>query len=352
MTQTQPSAAPEGFAAAEQAAADRLANAFPEARAPGDGAPPAASPPGDDGQQPAPFDILADDALDNLPLQGMQYQDGKRLEAELRRSRETFKPLNDAFGGMSDEARQALLESAPTLGDDIGFLGQVMTRLHPDDRQYFRDAMELMATDPIQASQMLARGAELIQSHYQMPGQPQQQQQQQWEPPAGQQPMPEWADPQGQYDGQVDEGYYDPADQPLTVGQMEQMLAQRDWQHIVTGEEQAIVAEAQALGYDLDSSDPVDAARFNNLLFFLGREETGGDVELAHQYAQAMDQAAIDRFVQAKAADAGRPVPPVNGEAPMHAREPIVSMSDGEAAMRARLDGTLGPDPRARSADD
>lgn len=347
MTQTQPpAAAPEGFAAAEQAAADRLANAFPEGRAPGDGALPApAEPQGEPG-----FDLLADDALDNLPLEGMQYADGKRLEAELRRSRETFKPLNDAFGQMTAEARAALLEAAPTLGEDLGFVSQVMSKLHADDRAYFRDAMALMATDPLQASEMLARGAEIIQRGYQQPGA-----QQQFAAPAGQQPMPQWADPQGEYDGQqqIDEGEYaDPADQPMTRGEMEQMLAQRDWQHTVSAEEGEILAEAQALGYDLDSSDPVDAARFNNLLFFLGREETGGDVELAHQYAQAMDQAAIDRFVQAKAADAGRPVPPVNGEAAMIPHQPIASMDDGKAAMLARLTGSLGPDPRARSAED
>ncbi len=349
MTQVPAPVAPEGFAAAEQAAADRLASAFPQGAAPGDFQP--AADPSGQGQPDDAFDILADDALDNLPLQGMQYADGKRLEAELRRSRETFKPLNDAFGQMTPEARQALLAAAPTLGDDIGYIGEVMANLHADDRAYFRDAMSLMATDPFQASQMLARGAEIIQQKYQMPGQ--QQQQQQWQPPAGQQPMPEWADPNDQYGGQVDEGeYFDPNDQPITVGQMNAMLEQRDWQNVVQGEEGQILSEAQALGYDLGSSDPDSAARFNSLLFFLGREETRGDVELAHQYVQAMDQTAIDRFVQAKAADAGRPVPPVNGEAPRIASEPIRTMDDGQAAMIARLTGTLGPDPRARSAED
>src|SRR5262245_18494615 len=61
------------------------------------------------------LDIFDDAALDSLNFDGLQYRDGMTLRSEIQKSRDRFKPFNDAFGSMDDDQRQLLLDSAPTL---------------------------------------------------------------------------------------------------------------------------------------------------------------------------------------------------------------------------------------------
>lgn len=326
---------------ASDAARDRLATAFPDQPVV-EGAPPADAAGGAAPTEDAPIDIFADGALEGLDFSGMQYRDGKKLENEIRSARERFRPFNDAFGQMSDEARQALLQAAPTLGDDLATLGAAAGVLHPDDRAYFAEAMRLMQTDPQAAAEMLSHGAEVLRSAYQQPGAV---------PPAppapGTSPMPEWAQPPA---GEG-EPVADPLDAPMTMRQYQEAQERDAYARDVRQQEQAIIDEAKSLGYDPDSTDPIAAARLSTLVSLAGRPEIGGDLSKAHELMEQARQADIDAFVKGKTADAADPTAPNLG-APPAERRVLETSEDGLAAMTNRLDATLGPDPRRRAADD
>lgn len=329
---------------AGDAARDRLAQAFPDNGIPGDGTPPAAQ--GGEGvvtpaAEDAPLDIFADGALEGLDFAGMQYRDGKKLENEIRQARDKFRPFNDAFGTMSDDARAQLLQAAPNLGNDLATLGAAAGQLHPDDRAYFADAMALMATDPQRAAAMLEHGATQLRSAYAEPGAAPA------PAPAGQPAVPEWAAPEGAEQA----AELDPLDQPMTMRQWQEVQQRDQYARDVAGQEQAIIDEAKALGYDPDSSDPIAAARLSTLITLAGRPEVGGDLSKAHALMEQARQADIDAFVQGKTADAANPTAPDTGAAPAE-RRVLATAEDGAAAMRNRLDSVLGPDPRRRDADD
>lgn len=335
----------QDLTSAGDAARQRIDQAFPEGTQPGDlqpgaVAPPAAAPPptGDAPPAEAPFDIFADNAIEGLDLGNVTYRDGKKLESELVKARDTFKPLNDALSGLDDHSRTALLAALPSLGPDLAMFGSVASQLHPDDRAYFQDAMRLFATDPGAAATELARGADILRRQFTQPA---------TQPaplPPGQQPMPEWA--QGDPEGLGGEG----GDQPITRAEFDRMMQERDYATQVAQEESAIVTEAHDLGYDLDSDDPIVSARATTLINLAGRPEIAGDLSKAHVLMQQMDQAAIDDFVKGKAADAERPAAPVLGAPPAEMRE-LATTEDAHAAMLNRLNATLGPDPRARGED-
>lgn len=330
---------------AGDAARDRLASAFPDPAIPGgDGAPPAGqggegvvTPPAEN----APVDIFADDALENLDFSGMQYRDGKKLENEIRTARERYRPFTDAFGAMTDEARQALLDAAPDLGNDLGTLSAASRVLHPDDRAYFAEAMSLMSKDPQKAAEMLSHGAEQLRAAYAIPGQP----------PAAPAPgesgaMPEWAAPEGAEPG----AEVDPLDQPMTMRQFQEAQKADAYAAEVRQNEQAIIDEAKALGYDPDTDDPIAFARLQTLVALAGRPDIGGDLTKAHTLLEQARQADIDAFVQGKTADAANPTAPNLGAPPAERRE-LETAEDGRSAMMTRLDATLGPDTRRRAED-
>lgn len=336
-----PNQAHNDLAAAANAAQDRIDQAsgggaaYPDGNTDGQATPPPAG-------AEAPFDIFAEGALEKLPFDQLGYRDGKKLETEIRRARETFRPLNDAFGALSDEARANLLQVAPELGDDLVLLGQVGAGLHPEDRQFFTDTMQLMASDPQRAAEQLARGAEIIRQSYAQQaagGAP---------PPPGGQPMPEWAQGNGQPQG---EG----ATAPLTEADFQRLYEENrqkdDYAHEVKRQEEEILRQAKELGYAPNSKDPVDDGRFAELIHLAGRPEIKGDLAKAHEIIQESDQRRIDAFVAAKAADAGRPgAPAVVGGSPAQPRA-LETLQDAADAARDRIAAVMGPDRNRRSED-
>lgn len=323
-----PAGQPPGFGDASAAAQARIDEAFPQPLQPGTPADVAAA-----AQAPAvedaPFDIFADDALETLDLENLQYRDGARIAKEIASARDRFKPFNDAFGGLNDDQRNALIENAPTLGSDLATFSALAPQLHPDDRAYMMRAMELMATDPARAAQMLAEGATLIQQAF---------------PGAAPAPAAPAAEP-NPWDPPAE---LPPEEQPLTRADLERELAAREYQGEVKRAEDDIRARAKELGYDPESANPADDARFRTFIAMAGRPEVNGDLDRAHALMGEMDQAIIDRFVQAKSADAERPGAPVTGAAPAQPPQAMDTLDDARAAANLRLDSVLGPDPRRR----
>lgn len=325
-----------GLEAADAAARDRLAAAFPDPLQPGapaDVAAAAAAPPAAD----APFDIFDPDAIDKLDLGSLQYRDGAKLAKDIAAARDKFKPLNDAFGGLDDAQRAALVAAAPTLGADLAVFGQVGSQLHPDDRAWFMGVMGEFATDPLGAAKKLAAGASAIQANYVDPAAP--------PAPAADPNAPpsddSWIDP--------DAAPADPANAPVTRADLEAYMNQQRYEADVRSQEQAVLAAAAKLGYSPNPNDPIADNRFDSFIGMARR--TGGDLDKAHQLMQAQDQAIIDGFVQAKAADADRPGTPATGGPPVDTQV-LDTLPDAQQSMLNRLEGALGPDPRRRGAED
>lgn len=326
---------PPGFHDAEAAARARIDAALPQGTPPGAPAPEA--PPAD---APAAPDIWSDAFDDAMIPDGMPYRDAVGLRNEVKQAREAFRPFRDAFGGLDDAGRQAVLSAAPDLGSDLPFIASAMGALHPEDRAYMTRALEMMATDPVQGAQMLSDAADVLRGAAggapggappAAPGAP-------VDPAA-------WQDPNALAPPPAD-----PAAAPLTRADLEQWAQDRDYQRDVATSEERILARSKELGYDPDSTDPLVRNRFLSFIGLAGQPELAGDLDRAHEMMQQGDQAVIDGFVQAKAADADRPGAPETGAAPT---APVVleTTADAHAAMLGRLDANLGPDPRRRGPD-
>lgn len=318
---------PAGFHDAEVAARARIDEALPPGTPPGAPAPEA--PP----EAPAAPDIWSDDFDDSMIPDGMPYRDAVGLRNDVKQAREAFRPFRDAFGTLDDAGRQAVLETAPGLGSDLPFIVRSMGALHPEDRAYMTRALELMATDPAQGAQMLQDAADILRGGAAdaSGGAP-------TAPPG----VPPLVDPNAPP--------VDPATQPLTRAELEQWAQERDYQRDVATSQEKILARSRELGYDPDATDPIVRNRFLNFIGLAGQPDVAGDLDKAHALMQQSDQAIIDQFVQAKAADADRPGAPATGAAPTAPVE-LATNADGKTAMLGRLDAELGPDPRRRGAD-
>lgn len=312
--------------AADAAAASRVAEAFPDDPVGGEGAP--ASAPAE-GAPPDGADLLGDDdPLAGLDTSGMSYRDGQKLAQDIAKTRDRYKPFSDAFGDLDDDQRAAVLDAAPNLGADLATLAGSASQLHPDDRRFFADAMALMATDPDRAAAMLEYGVQQIR-----------------EALGGGEPAP-GASPAPAPDGAPADG---DDDRPVTMKELRELENQRQRDAERQELERTMLADARKLGYDPEATEGPAAADSNAYFFFLSRT---GDSEKAHQQVEAWKQAQIDAFVAGKSADAGRPAPPADaGGAPAPKGAPMETLDDADAAMRSRLDGVLGPDPRRRGDD-
>jgi hypothetical protein len=331
---------PTDLEGAGAAAAARLDEAIPKGVQPGDVTEPVAQPPAGTppAGEPSEFDVFADGALESLDLDNLQYRDGKKLAGELANVRDRFKPFNEAFGTLSEEERQAVLAGGAALGGDLAPIASTFALLHPDDRRYFANALALISDPATQAdgAAMLANVVQLLNADSGVQT-----------PPAPGAPAPTLPDGTPEPFASADE------DLPVTRAEMEQMLADREMQAETSRQIDVVRSEAKELGYDLDSQDPIEFARADALIALAGREDlTGGSLAKAHDIIESWKQASIDEFVAAKAADAGRPGAPVDSGAPPAQVRSVDTTDDALEAAKARLTATLGPDPRARSADD
>lgn len=318
---------------ATAAAAARLENEYGNQRVDNLDGTPAAPPGAPPAPGQSPVDIFDDAALDNLNFDGLSYRDGMALRNDIRSARDRFKPFNDAFGSMDDGARQLLLDSAPTLGADLATLSATAARLAPEDRQWFAQAMQVLAQDPARGAELLAQGADAVRQSLGQ-GAP---------PPAPPQAPP--TDPWGNPTPPVD-----PDQQPMTRAEFQQWQQQRDERAQVERLEGEILTEVRGLGYDPDAA--VGTKQYDDYSFLLalaGRPDVQGDLAKADAIVKGRDQAVIDAYVSGKSVDAGRPaVPAIPGGAPVSEERELATFDDARSAMDSRLDAVLGPKPQRR----
>lgn len=268
-------------------------------------APPAAAPPGiEDG------DLL--------------YRDAKALREDITRTRERFRPLEEAFGGWDDDARAQILAAAPALGSELAEYGQVLAAMHPDDRAEMLDLLGQLRTEGGDIDAVADRFAEIsegLRTRTSVTAPP---------------------EPARAGNGQFEAGAGDGDDVPITRGEMRQMMADQEQSRADEAAVGEIMAEVRALGYDPDSSEPIERARFTGLLE-VARMDPDGSIQNAHQAMLGWEQKIRDDYASGKSADADRPLPTSGaGNSPTQERV-LESLDDADAAMNARLDAALGP---------
>jgi hypothetical protein len=117
------------------------------------------------------------------------------------------------------------------------------------------------------------------------------------------------------------------ADRILTVGEYQKLQEQ----NAIQAEQRAIEAEAKELGYKVDAKD----TDYRLLLLTAQNQTKTGSLQEAHQILKAREQAVIDQYLAAKAADAedSYKAPADNaGQIPSNS-EPIRSFKDARSAL-------------------
>lgn len=338
MTQTPPNPVappPQNFDAATDAVNARLEAEFGHQRVDNpDGTPAAAPAPPQAPAADPDLDLFDDAAVDGMNFDGLQYRDGVKLREQITKVQQKFRPFRDAFGDLSDEQRQLLLDSAPNLAADLGTLSAVAQRLQPEDRAWFVETMELLARDPVAGADRLAAGADAVRQAFGAP------------PPA-----PGAEAPRPSASAVPDDPFGSDDDQPITRADLQRWQQERDEAANMARLQDEIANQARELGYDPSAQEGTDAYDdYSYLLTVAGRPSVQGDLEKANAIVKAREQKVIDAFVEGKSNDATRPAVPANpgGVAASGERE-LTSFEDARAAMDARLDSTLGPDPRRRT---
>lgn len=250
----------------------------------------------------------------------MLYRDAAALRQEMAQNRERYQPFADAFGELDDETRQEVLGVAPHLGGDLAVIGQAFAGLHPGDRRTLSNIIGLIPQDPVRAAELLAQAATDIRGG------------------------PPGAGDGSVYDELYDDEEDDELDQPLTMRQWLELDQERDDARRKAQAWDDIVAEAKALGYDANSTDPNEQAKFDSLIA-VARRTSDGDLGKAHETLQGVVQQAIDDYSAGKRADAQRPAPTAGGTT-VSGERVLESLDDAEAAARQRVDEALGPRQR------
>lgn len=269
--------------------------------------------------------------LDSIDFQNLPYQQGKRIEAELRKSRERYRPFEQAFGGLPDNERAAAIESLGALGENANETIGLVAGMAAQDRDLLFGAYAQAIADPgagaqefLRIAQALATGAGIT-----------------LDPAAPVAPVPGAAVPAPRGAPGADD-----LDQPMTKrewqAETQRLDAERRMAEAETTTINEVLKEVRDLGYDPSSSDP-DAKAEADYVIWIAANRTGGDIKKADAILKGRDQIAVDRYVQGKKADASRPATPDNGSSPSGAREPgQVAPKD---AARERILAAFGPPP-------
>lgn len=251
----------------------------------------------------------------------MTYRDAQKLRKENQDYRERWSPFERAFGDLDEASQHQLLAKAPGLGGDLALITDAFADLVPSDRQVIANVIKSIPYAPEAAADALVAIAEELRK----------------DPDAlDDEPLGD------ELDEDLDPRY-------LTADQFDRRLTSFMQAAQVDAEERArideIHRELKDLGYDLESTDKFAQARIESVLALARRLD--GNVTAAHEALQeAYGQRTIDEFVEGKAADADRPLPPGAG-APDSGERTLETLGDSEGAMNARLDALFGP-PRSR----
>lgn len=237
--------------------------------------------------EPEPVEPLA--GLDPSRVQDdMPYRDAKALRDEIVRARERYQPYAEVFDTLPGDDRDTLLEVARILNSG----------------------------DRDEVARFLAESAK----HVGGDG---------------------WTFPDGTDAPEGAPGATPPEPAYLTEDVLEQKLAERDQKQAVADAQREMLNEIRGLGYDPDSTDPIQRARFASLVELV-RMDPDGSIENAHKALGSWEQQIRDEYVRGKTADAGRPALIDGGATPVESAR-MDTLDDAEAAMRARLDQSFGP---------
>lgn len=173
-------------------------------------------------------------------------------------------------------------------------LESVFDGYNDDERAGLAQLAQMLKSDPRAAAQEMKAAYDAIMAQYQEPE------------------TPEFSD----------------ADRILTMGEYQKLQEQA----AIDAETRAIEAEAKSLGY----TPRADNVEYRQLLL-VAQHQAGGDIAAAHKLitdrAAAAEQAAIDRYLAAKAADAQGYTPPGEmGQVPSTA-EPIRDWKQARSAL-------------------
>jgi len=273
--------------------------------------------------------------IDTYIPDNMLYRDAKKLINEVKQSREKYRPFEQSFGTLSENARQALLDYAPDLGDTRGASAAALANMDPSDRNQILNFLDAVSVGDTSRMSALVNGWNQALIGTEQPSYEQQSQYQQQ---------------QATYEQPQQAGQHDDPNRPITVAEMQQMLAEQQYmqQQAIETERQlgGILDEARQLGYNPDTQDLAEQADF--LAFAQLAASLDGDMARAHEMMQARRQAVVDQYLQGKRADAANFAGGVDvGTGPSNQRQ-IESMSDARAAAAARLESTFGPDRNRR----
>lgn len=284
----------EGAGGGFDATMDAIAAQYPQGGQ--DAPPPAAAPAPAAAPTPPPSAPPASDPLaglnPSLAEDDMPYREAKRLRDEIVRAREKYGPYAEAFADLDEADAETMLEIARSLADG--------------DRE--------------SVAEFLAKSAQHVGGEG-------------WTWPDGS-PAPEGAPGASAPETPAEPAY-------LTEEQLEAKLAQRDQEAAIAEAQREMLDEIRGFGYDPESTDPIQRARFASLVE-LARLDPDGSIENAHKALTGWEQQIRDDYVQGKTADAGRPAQVDGGETPVETAS-LETLDDAEAAMRARMDQSFGP---------
>lgn len=282
----------------------------PEAPAADEAPAPASAPPAEG----SVLDRDPESIPDDIP-----YRDASALRSDLARARDRYRPFEQAFAGIDPSSLQQLGDTFERLGAYGPQVLNGLAQMADGDRDYMAAAIEALSSGTPEARADVAarffEAAEFLNGGTMDPGD-----------------IPDPLDPTPAVD---------PMDRPMTLRELEAWNAEQTQARLEADAVAEITREIRDLGYNPDSNDPVEAGRVAQLLE-IARRDPDGSIQEAHKAVQAERQRIIDEYVSGKTADAGRAPAPDGGAQPAPER-PVETMDDAEAAMRARLEATLGP---------
>ncbi len=201
----------------------------------------------------------------------------EKLRGEAAKHRTALKPYEEAFGKWT-----------------------------PEDRDVLMDIVRTAADDPKKGAELMRQVADLLS-------------------PAEQKALQKEID-----------AAEDPADKPLTRGEMEKFLAEKETAKQQEAAVEAVTAEVEKLGFPRGSEG-------HYRVLWLAKHKTNFDVEAAAKQIKDEKDAIISGYLKEKKGDAASHTGPgPSGGAPASEAQPIKTFGDASESARARIRAQLG----------
>ena len=284
----------------------------------------------DPGPAPEPGQPPADPAEGDGDL---LYRDAAALRAEIKASREKWKPVEQSFGQLDEQYRDIVLDGVAELGPQAAAALGILAQMPPDARLAILQGLDQLLVDPTAAAGTFRGWADTLS-------------------PAEQAAVVEQVQQQA---AAVNETRAETGEQPLTIDDVNRLVEERlyEQQQVQEIENAAsnILTHVNTLGYDLNSDDPAVRAEAA-VLIEMAKGLPDGDpitrLGQAHAHLTARNDKIIASYLEGKRADAQRVTPAADiGTGPSNSRQPQ-SFDEAGTAAEARLDALFGNDPNSR----